>query len=131
MSFIAVMFNPSPGRCGAPDDVAGAAGGASAFDSAVVSGAGVFCAVRAGAWRFPQIEIENGRQLLRRGERDELSAIVQAVMRDDGVQNFRLEQRHRACQLWSVGDASEDVARLVVVRHGPAMIPASRVNKQS
>jgi len=86
---------------------------------------------RAAARRFPQVQVEDGRQLLRRCERDELAAVVQPVVPDDGVQNLGPEQRHRARELRRLRNTSKDVVRLVVLRHGPVMILATRHKKQS
>jgi hypothetical protein len=87
--------------------------------------------VRAGAIGLPQVEVEDGRQLCGRRERQQLAAVLQPEVRDRQLQDFRRQERHRQRQLWIGSNSGEDVGAGAVLWHGPAIIPAVSCKKQS
>ena len=87
-----------------------------------------FCAGTVG---LPEIEIEDGRELLGRRQRQQRAALLKSTVRDDGVQDLGRQARHGTRELRIAGDAGEDAVAGAVLGHGPAMIPALNCKKQS
>ncbi len=95
----------------------------------------------AGGGRAPQIEIEDGGDLLRRCGCDERAAGVDAVVTDHLMQNVRREPRDDVREVRCVEQARQGAGRLVglsvettridVLRHEPPMIEAAAAKKQS
>ncbi len=71
--------------------------------------------VRARRACAPEIQIEDARELRRRGERDEFGAVLQPVRLYDAVQHLRLESRHDRRKIGRIQQADERRLRL---RHG-------------
>ena len=86
--------------------------------------------VAAGAIGFPEVEIEHGRQLLRRREGEQFAGIVKPPLDDQGMERLRRQLRDRLCEVMICRDSREDVT-IAILGHGPAMIPALNRNKQS
>ena len=60
---------------------------------------GVELLVGASTSGFPEVEVEDGRQLGRGGQRKQLTAILQAVVRDHGVQDLGAAGRARRARV--------------------------------
>jgi hypothetical protein len=98
------------------------------------------------SWRRrpPQVEIEHTCQLLGCRQRHDWAAVFQPVPLNHAMEHIRLQTRHDMREVRCVHDAIEEVLRTPrggsagmtrsathAFRHGPAIIPGLRRNKQS
>ena len=88
----------------------------------------------------PQIEVEQGGELRGRRRRDELAARIESAVLNELMQRLRREVRDDPREEWRVQEAREPMFHRAPIggrrfavrgRHGPAMIPVLRANKQS
>ncbi len=85
--------------------------------------------------RTPQVQIEDTCQLARRGQRQQLTAVLESAMLYQPVEHFGLQLWDDSRELRGVQDAIEQPARGTrtpkLFRHGLVMIRALGRNKQS
>jgi hypothetical protein len=89
----------------------------------------------------PQIEVEQGGELRGRRRRDDRAARFESAVLNEPMQRLRREVRDHLRDEWRVQETREPIVHRAPIagrrfavrscRHGPAMIPVLRANKQS
>jgi hypothetical protein len=89
----------------------------------------------------PEIEVEQRGELRGRSSRDQLNARIESAVLNELMQRLRREVRDDPREEWRVQETREPMIHRVAIagrrfavrgcRHGPAMIPVLRANKQS
>ena len=89
----------------------------------------------------PQVEVEQGGELRGCRRRDEVAARIESPVPNELMQRLRREVGDDPREEWCVKETREPMLYRVLLagrsvavrdfRHGPAMIPVLRANKQS